>query len=310
MIKENKKQNCSGLNEQQKKMIANYPAINANVGDNTRDDSFKEIFVKCLNRLSIGDNTKTYQIPDSVGLINTSAFINCANLNTIKASNESIELASNSFIGPSELNPIEFTNPVVVTTGSFQSSNFTEIKFQDKLVLKYGSADRLFAECKKLKRVNIPNNIEAIEYKWFKNTTSLESIELPSNLRYIDDYAFSSSGIEELEFPKSLCTIGENAFEYSNLKSANLKECNINVIGSNAFLNCINLNDVKLPNSCESVAVEIFKFCKNLTSIECSKDTEWQFTEYNGVVIKVSGDDLIAKLKKITGSNNVTVSYY
>ena len=87
-----------------------------------------------------------------------------------------------------------------------------------------------------------------------------------TNIEYIDDYAFSYSGIETLILPTNLKRIGENAFEgISKLKSLLLPN-SLKEIGSKAFYDS-NIEEIILPNSIESIGEKCFSSCYELQKV-------------------------------------------
>lgn len=79
--------------------------------------------------------------------------------------------------------------------------------------------DFAFDDCEKLTEINIPNNINTIEYS-FSNCKSLKSIKISDSVTKIENRAFGDcSSLEEITFGKSLSYIDEEAFAGTSLKS-------------------------------------------------------------------------------------------
>lgn len=106
-----------------------------------------------------------------------------------------------------------------------------------------------------VKRIVLPDSIEVINDGGshdkasttgaFVGCTSLQSIELSNNLKYIGDYAFYNCiSLATIEIPKSVVRIGERAFmDCSSLKEVTFS-MNVNYIESNIFEGCDNLEKV------------------------------------------------------------------
>ena len=87
---------------------------------------------------------------------------------------------------------------------------------------------------------------------------------VPEGVKFIRDYAFYNSGLEEVTLPSTLIHIGNWAFYYSrDLKSALLNE-NIEYIGNNAFGYCENVDLGQIPSSLKYLGYNLFGFSNNI----------------------------------------------
>ena len=83
-----------------------------------------------------------------------------------------------------------------------------------------------FAQCKKIKEVEIPEGITKIDSGTFSNCYNLSSVILPESLTVVGNGAFSSCiKLHTIVLPK-----------------------NVNTVGNNAFKNCPNLHSIVLEN--------------------------------------------------------------
>lgn len=117
--------------------------------------------------------------------------------------------------------------------------------------------------------------------------SSIENIELPNTLNYIDDFAFfACEKLKKIDLPQSLNSIKTSAF--SNCKS--LKEVivpNKTSIGMGAFGQCDNLQKAIIGDEKVFIKIdEIFKSCPNLKYVivgdktnKSSIDTDTLYTE-------------------------------
>lgn len=67
-----------------------------------------------------------------------------------------------------------------------------------------------FSSCK-LNKLNLPNNLKYIDESAFTET-SLKTLSIPESVEYIGRYAFDLSGIETIHIPKGITTIEEGTF--------------------------------------------------------------------------------------------------
>lgn len=103
-----------------------------------------------------------------------------------------------------------------------------------------------FLECASLRRVTIPEGVEAITGSAFSNCTRLKTIN----------------------FPQSLRTIGNESFwRCSSLRSIIIPE-GVEKLLSTAFKECVALREVKLPKSLNKIGQECFANCTSLRHIE------------------------------------------
>lgn len=89
----------------------------------------------------------------------------------------------------------------------------------------------------------------------FMNCTTLEHIELPSNLENIGEYMFSGcSGLTSITIPESVSGIGENAFaECDSLSSITIPDSVIYMAYS-VFDGCDNLQHITIGNGMENIS--------------------------------------------------------
>lgn len=111
-------------------------------------------------------------------------------------------------------------------------------------VSKYAT-DRLYLNFyKDMKIINIVDGAVALGESLFNNNSYVETIIIPSSVKYIKDKCFKS------------CTKLKNVFFYpvSQLIS----------IGNNAFQGCSNLNTIHLPDNLLTIGYKAFQGCSNL----------------------------------------------
>lgn len=99
------------------------------------------------------------------------------------------------------------------------------------------------------------------------------SINLPSSLKYISSYAFSScDNITNMTIPEGVVSIGSYAFEYcTGLKTIKLPST-LTSLGNGCFIECASLTGLDVPASVTVLPLSLIRNCKNITSFEI-KDT-------------------------------------
>lgn len=124
---------------------------------------------------------------------------------------------------------------------------------------------------------------------------SIQTLTLPSTLKYVGVRSFARLKITELTLPSSLETIGEGGFKTcSFLKSVNLEDCtNLRSIGSLAFSEAA-LSEVTIPESVETMGELVFNHNTVDLLVRCQAsekpsgwDDDWSFSYRQGVTITV-----------------------
>ena len=114
-----------------------------------------------------------------------------------------------------------------------------------------------FNDCK-LSKLNLPDNLKYIDESAFQGI-SLKSLSIPESVEYIGRYAFDLSGIETIHIPKCITTIEEGTFyRCMQLKSVSIDN-HIKHIGDYAFSACYNLSDINISNNVTSIGKGAFQ---------------------------------------------------
>lgn len=141
--------------------------------------------------------------------------------------------------------------------------------------------------------IKLPSEIDGmavtgIATEAFKADTFIKSVEIPSSIKRIGDWAFYSCiSIEKIKLPDSVTEIGKGAFwncvglseitlssavvlidayafmECSSLKAITIPE-SVKTIGEGAFYGCDSLEAVVIPASVETIGRGAFIYCDSL----------------------------------------------
>lgn len=228
----------------------------------------------------------SYSLPNTVETINSNAFNNCKNLQTVNLNANLSNIGEGAFRNCNKLQTI--TIP----------SNVTEIKAET------------FARCSALAAPTIPSNVTSIGRGAFElcSNQSFNNLVIPNSVTSIGKYAlYGCTELATLTLP----IVGENNNSNSflgyifgadssenlagkvpaKLKTVNLtqavtkigddafKDCtsitNITInanaqipsFGNNAFKNCSNLTSLTIPNSVQTIGSSAFEYCKSLQTL-------------------------------------------
>ena len=116
-----------------------------------------------------------------------------------------------------------------------------------------------FYELKNLTEVQLSNSLESIGYSVFYGCENLTTLDLPVNLKYVYDLAFSYSGITELIFPEGMKEIPDMKYT-KNLKKIEIPNT-VTEIGS--FYGCSSLESIVIPDSVNNFYAD-FSNCTSL----------------------------------------------
>lgn len=115
-----------------------------------------------------------------------------------------------------------------------------------KNVIAIGS--NAFSNCTDLKTLELPDNIRRIDEKAFLKS-HINQIKLNEGLKEIGKNAFSEcKNLKEIEIPSSIHTISEDCFFASEIEKVKLNE-GTSLIGSYAFSECDKLKTILIPSS-------------------------------------------------------------
>ena len=166
-----------------------------------------------------------------------------------------------------------FFNSRILEKISFHS-NCALREFPDPLyfddINEYGQG--LFGYCTNLRDIKFPQDLIYIGMYCFEDCHSLESVDLPSSVKYMREGAFSSSGLKIFDAPRSL-----KYLEYQ------------------AFLDCFQLETVNL-NNIEYIDNEVFTY-SNLKELTFKRD----------LTLSSRALTTIPNLEKIYGANGATL---
>ena len=131
-------------------------------------------------------------------------------------------------------------------------------------------AENAFYGCMNITSINIPSSVTSIGEYAFRSCTGLPVSE--NQLRYADTYLIEGIDQDATSYVIKDGTkwIGDGAFKswYHNLTSVTIPNSVIR-IGADAFLSCNQLLKITIPANVTSIGEAAFAYCNNLSSITC-----------------------------------------
>lgn len=111
-----------------------------------------------------------------------------------------------------------------------------------------------FLVCTNLTSVQIPNSVTTISEKAFYGCNYMEKIIIPESVTHIAETAFEGCSGEAI----INCKIGDNAFEGASFSKVII---NNTIVGKEAFMNCVYLKHISLPNTITTIPYCTFQNC-------------------------------------------------
>ena len=217
-------------------------------------------------------------IPDSVTTVNSGAFVNCKNVETLVVGNGLTSLDNLPIA--SSLKSITIGNNIksIGNNAFYNCSSLTSVTIPDS-VTEIGNY--AFNGCGNLTSVTIGNRVTSIDDNAFRDCSSLTSVTIPDSVTEIGNYAFFGCG---------------------NLTSVTIGS-NVTSIGEYAFRNCSSLTSITIPGSMAKIDSSAFFGCGNLTSVTFEDIKNWS-------VVISSGKKKKMNVKNVSkNATNLTQNY-
>ena len=232
----------------------------------------------CLISYPKGREYTTYNIPQGITAIESSAFYDCKFLTRVTIPDSVTSIGDCAFSLCDSLTSITIpdsveqigTNPFTVCSALksisvspehpyFATIDGVLFRKADKALISYpaGISSSTYT---------IPQGITSIGDSAFFYCYSLTSVSIPDSVTAIGDEAFySCSSLTSVNIPDSVTSIGDRAFSYcDSLTSVSIPD-SVTAIGNRAFYYCDSLTSVSIPNSVTSIGDYAFGDCSNLT---------------------------------------------
>lgn len=166
------------------------------------------------------NNVKTIEIQGEITQIGEFNFNNGRagaydNLETVKLSPSVTKIAASAFGEVATLKSINLNKVKEIGTAAFWKTGLENVTLDDEETI---IADNAFSECTSLTSVTV-KGIKSLGMNAYDGCTSLSTFNCEGNIESIPMKCFQNTGITAFDF-KNVSSVGRNAFNKSNLKSA------------------------------------------------------------------------------------------
>ena len=191
----------------------------------------------------------------SVTTIPYGFFSDCELLESVKLPESVMEIESDAFENCVSLKSI------VIPEGVTNSYNYSYDDGGDP-----GKYDYWFRGCSSLESITLPSTLKFLPYYGFAGCRSLESITLPKGITKIPSGCFNGcSALSEIICKSPITSVGSSAFEgCTSLKTFDLSS--VESLGAAAF-SLSGLTSAIIPEAITSIPSELFRGCSDLETV-------------------------------------------
>lgn len=253
------------------------------------------VFKGCKNLTEI-------TLPDEISAIPKKAFYDCTSLTTVNASNVT-EIESDAFRNCTSLTTLNVSENVVKMgedalyhTAIFneqydEDGNEAVIKYfnnwviglksnlsenEKDIVIQEGTVGIANSSIRRINSVQLPSTLKYIGDRAFQNQypyNNLSEMNLPEGLISIGSYAFESTDLKEITIPSTVESVGSYAFSKTKIETV-VVESGVKEINDYAFNDCSNLKTVTIGDNVQKMGTHVFSNDTALTDVTIGDGTE------------------------------------
>ena len=225
---------------------------------------------------NIGDNAfywceslESVKIPDSVITIGEDAFAVCNGLKDVTIGNNVTSIGRAAFRKCNSLKTITIPDSVTALGGcAFESCDSLINAKIGNNVKSIGSS--AFSSCTSLSDIHLPDGVTALEDSVFSNCRNLISIKIPDSVESVGPSTFSGTAWYDNQ-PDGVVYAGNVAYKYKGVMDESaVIELRAGTVGitDEAFGNCENMREIKIPDSVQYIGEGAFYCCTGLEAVD------------------------------------------
>jgi len=247
---------------------------------------------------------KAINIPNKITVIEQYMFTYCRELAKVEFNNYITEIKYKAFSDCEMLTEIKLPN-TVKTLGDHVFANCLSVEKVELGENVETIGENAFYNCKKMAEINLGNKLTALGGYSFYNCAELTEVKLPDGVKKIEPYTFyNCTKLDKVEFAEDVTALGDSAFVntkkwndaeqlvYCNnwlvgVKADNRERTSYEIdestvgIGAKAFLDCNNLQSIRIPNNVKYIGSRAFYNCNKMIGIEIGNE---EITDEQGIV--------------------------
>ena len=217
------------------------------------------------------EKLENINLPNGIERIGTEAFELCSKLNNINLGLNLTKIGHAAFSGTG-LIYVNIPDNVI----DFGESVFNGCTSLQEVILGKGLKgipDVTFSDCTQLTEIELPENITYIGRFAFSGS-ALQEIDIPDLVVGIETYAFyDCADLKEVNFGSKVTYIEDSAFRDCDLTKITFND-NLKSIGRAVFQDNKNLESIEIPNSVTKIEYWAFKNCVNLRNVTIPDSVE------------------------------------
>ena len=190
--------------------------------------------------------------PDSLLSIGNVAFMHAIQLNNIAIPATVLHIGHNLFAGCSALNNLTLA----------ENNNYY---YMDGMAIYSAAGDTLVSCHKSADTVILPATLRVVD--GFNSNHDIKYALVPEGVTEICDNAFGNSSLVSIDLPSQMDLIDEYAFYYCQSLTHVGMPASLDTMGEGVFEVCSNLTSIDIPNGLRVIPQEAFYFCESLSEI-------------------------------------------
>lgn len=197
-------------------------------------------------------NITAVPLPEGLSSIGYWAFVSNTNLNNVVIPASVVHIGYSPFTACSSLDNL---------TLSEGNTHY----YMDGMLIYSAGGDSLLSAHKSSDSLTLPSTLRYVN--GFGGNSNIKYVRLPDSATTIGKEAFNSSSLKSIDLPSQMRLIDESAFYYCQSLTHVSMPATLNTMGGAIFEECSNLTSIAIPNGLRVIPQSAFYFCESLSQI-------------------------------------------